>query len=328
MYKLKLPLFGLIFSLFLTAFAHSAEPAFKPGGGEFVYAGYASLKDKPVTVHYYIPEDGDIRTMPVLFAFSGAGRGAKGNLTTWKPFAQLKKFIVIAPEYAKKHYSNNEYQFGGVSKDDTRYLAVPKERWTYNTVEAIFDFFKKETGNKSETYDIWGHSAGGQFVHRFLLWMPDARVNRAVAANPGVWTFPLMEGLKDGNGEVFAWPYSVKDTLITKDQLRKFFARKMWVVLGDRDIDTKSKSFPKMPGAMAEGGTRFERGKNFFEMSKKTAAGMNAEFNWKISVVKGVAHAGRGIVYGTSTKDENNKSVYSVDNITKTASYWLLYGDR
>jgi methyltransferase (TIGR00027 family) len=37
-------------------------------------------------------------------------------------------------------------------------------------------------GNKNPSYFIYGHSEGGQFVHRLVLFLPDARFARAVAA--------------------------------------------------------------------------------------------------------------------------------------------------
>ena len=47
---------------------------------------------------------------------------------------------------------------------------------------ASFVTVKAATGNRSERYHLYGHSAGAQFVHRFLYFMPDARVAKAVAA--------------------------------------------------------------------------------------------------------------------------------------------------
>ena len=35
---------------------------------------------------------------------------------------------------------------------------------------------KAATGNRSERYFLYGHSAGAQFVHSFLYAMPQARV--------------------------------------------------------------------------------------------------------------------------------------------------------
>ena len=50
-------------------------------------------------------------------------------------------------------------------------------------IEPLFDHARARFGMEADAYSIYGHSAGAQFVHRFLFHVPDARVARAVAAN-------------------------------------------------------------------------------------------------------------------------------------------------
>lgn len=142
---------------------------FKKGEGSMTYAEYAPLSDKPVTLYYYVPKKGDMKSMPILFAMHGAKRDGKKTVGYWKELAEEYGFIVLAPEFSKKYYPQRAYQYGNVSKQEKDYDLNPQNEWTYNIIEAIFDFFCQTTGNLSDKYDIWGHSAGGQFVHRFLL---------------------------------------------------------------------------------------------------------------------------------------------------------------
>ena len=210
------------------------------GEGSFVYTGYEPLKDKPITLYYYIPSGGEVERMPVLFSMHGAERDGTIQRNAWKYFAEEYGFVVLAPEYSKTYYTENDYQFGGVYRSAGSGVLNEEPKWTYRTVEALFDYFKSETGNTSATYHLFGHSAGGQFVHRFLLAMPGARVGRAVAANPGSWTFPFAEGITGTDGKSYGWPYAVAATPFADGgHLTAVFARKIRTVMPAGGISSR-----------------------------------------------------------------------------------------
>lgn len=311
-----------LFILLATVFTGFAQGnPWHRGEGQFEYE-YPNLPGKKITVYYYIPTSGDITSMRVLFSMHGAERSGKTSRFVWKEFAEADGFIVIAPEYSKEYFIEREYQYGGVYDENGN--VNPREKWTYSTVEAIFDLFLSQTGSHAEVYDMWGHSAGGQFTHRYTLAMPEARLGTAVAANPGTWTFPLLDGLKAPSGKVYGWPYSLLDSPFDEAALRKFFARKLVVSLGNMDTATSGKHVPTYEAAIAQGKYRFERGRNFYKLGRSLAKKMGAEFNWKKVEVEGIGHAGRGMTYGTY-KTVNGKAQYSIDNITRTGAYSILY---
>ena len=274
------------------------------GGGKFVYSKYRPLEDKPVNVHYYIPKNGDVTRMPLLFAMHGAERTSTAQLTSWTNLAETYRFILIAPEFTKENgYTENDYQFGGIfvsaSSDRTR----PEEQWTYQLIEALFDYIKVETDNTSEFYNMFGHSAGGQFVHRFLWAMPHARVNRAVAANPGSLTFPLIDGITGTDQAVYGWPYSIyKSPFADKEHLRSFFARQLFIQTGTEDTRTDN-SFPDDPPSMAQGKTRHERAHTFYTCCQEQAKALGISLTVKIVDVKGAGHSSQQMVYGLPSPD-------------------------
>lgn len=239
---------GFLLFLFLLSCSDSSEPIipidngeqkgslFNRGEDSIVFTGYEPLKDKPVTIHYYIPTKGDITEMPVLFSMHGAERDGTIQRNAWKYFAEHYGFIVLAPQFSKTYYKENDYQFGGVYTSASFTTLNDKEKWTYHVIESIFDYFKEDTKNRSFTYDIFGHSAGGQFVHRFLLAMPVARVNKAVAANPGSWTFPYKEGIIGTDDKVYGWPYAIINSPFESDEcIRKFFEKTLYIQIGTAD---------------------------------------------------------------------------------------------
>lgn len=294
------------------------------GLSSFEYTEYEPLKDRPITVYCYIPTKGDIQNMRVLFMLHGAGRKPLISMKAWNQFAERDGFIVIAPQYDMKLYPGWRYQTGGVVYKGK---VQPRENWTYNSIEAIFDHFKKHTGSKAEVYDMFGHSAGGQFTHRFALAMPEARLNIGVAANPGHWTMPLVDGLPSiTTDKKYGWPYSVKGTpLADAEVLKKFLSRKLYIQVGKDDVKTSGKWVPTGDKALSQGEHRLGRARNMYKTSKKVAKKNKWEFNWTKVEVKGVGHNSKGMIYGTYTLDENGKKKFSMDNITKNGAYYILY---
>jgi hypothetical protein len=65
-----------------------------------------------------------------------------------------------------------------------------KSTWAFTAIERLFDAVREALALRRNDYDIVGFSGGGQFVHRLVLFLPEARFHRAVAASPGRYVFP------------------------------------------------------------------------------------------------------------------------------------------
>ena len=323
---MKKRLFFPLLLLLFTAISAMAQNPWQRGAHAFEYTGYEPLSDRIITVRYYIPIKGDIKSMRVLFSMHGSERNAASGIETWRYFAEQDGFVVIAPEYTKENgWKENDYQFGGIFTSSSNKVLNPPEKWTYQTIEAIFDLFKEQTGNTAEQYDIHGHSAGGQFVNRMVLAMPNARIRLAVASNPSTWTYPFIDGIKDKEGNVYGWPYSVMGSpFATEEHVKRYLAAPLIVHLGNADISTTDEQLSKTPGAMAQGPCRFDRGNAFFKASSQLAKQTKTPFAWRRVEVDDVGHAGRTIVYGKS-RSVNGQRVFSTDYITKTGAYNLIF---
>lgn len=291
------------------------------GKGVFVYSKYKPLESKPVNVNYYIPTKGDVSRMPILFAMHGSERTGKAQMTSWTNLAEQYRFILIAPEFTKENgYTENDYQFGGIFESASSKRLKPEAEWTYQLIESLFDYIRKETDNVSESYNMFGHSAGAQFVHRFLWAMPKARVYRAVAANPGSLTYPLVEGIRGTDGVSYGWPYSILDTpFANKERISLFFSRQLFIQTGTADTRTDN-SFPSNPPSMAQGGTRHERAHNFFESCRKQAGDLGVSLTIKLVDVKDAGHSSQQMVYGLPSPDTNRPEIRGPGN-----AYDLLF---
>ncbi|MBR3028565.1 MAG: succinylglutamate desuccinylase/aspartoacylase family protein [Bacteroidales bacterium] len=256
-----------------------------PGEGVFTYADYAPYSDKPIDVHYFIPSDGDAATMPILFVMQGADRGWTCLMKTWKQDAQKYRFIVVIPVFTKELYPVEEYQEMGVYSEAGT-LNAPG-RTAAILIDKVFERFREEIGGRQQRYSFYGHSAGGQFVHRALLLHDSPYVERSVVGSPGWYTFP-------DNSEM-RYPYGVTDLpYINEDDLRRFVTREAWVQVSDGD--TLRESFlRKTPEAELQGRNREERGKSFYASLCKTATDLGVENGWKFVEEHDVAHHSSGM---------------------------------
>lgn len=307
---------------------------FKRGAGQFEYTEYAPLSEKPITVFYYIPTRGNIKKMPVLFSMHGAERNGLVQRGAWRNLAEEYGFIVIAPQFTHENgYEENDYQFGGVSESTREFKIKKREEWTYSIIENLFDYFLECTQSNAKTYDMFGHSAGGQFVHRYLLATPEARVRRAVAANSGNYTYPDEAGLfsdDDVAAEVQTWPYTVKDTPFAADScLQAFFNRDLVILIGSQDIAPQQEDKPANNPMRVQGKSRYERAYRFFNHSREIARKKNMNFNWRIREVPGAEHSSGQMIYGQhdvrSKLIRAKERVWDLQDLTNYGAYSILF---
>ena len=135
-------------------------------------------------------------------------------------------------------------------------------------------------------YTLFGHSAGSQFAHRFLYYVPDARVNRAILANAGWYTMPDFD---------VAYPYGLKDAGVPEEVLPGYLARDVVVLLGDADISRDDENLRKTPEADRQGHHRYERGHNFYLLAKTRAESLGVDFGWRLQEVPGAIHSNAGM---------------------------------
>ena len=319
-----------LFTFLIFAFAALASYGenlgkFHRGTDSLVFV-YEPLAEKPILLYYYIPTSGNVENMPVLFSFHGAERLGAPQIDIWKDFAERDGFIVLAPQFSKEYYNENQYQFGNVFTTRKCKTLNPENKWTYSTIEPMLEFMQKETGNKAPTYRIFGHSGGAQFVHRYLIAKPDARVEKAVAANPGSWTWISDDGSVNGFSEDVTWPYTLKNTPFNNERnIKAYLARNFVVQLGNADTLTSGAGLPTAPASLAQGASRFERGQNYFQTVEEYAQEHGYTFSWKKVIVKGVGHRGKSMVYARSKRDASGVRQYSIDNIYKTGAYSILF---
>ena len=190
---------------------------------------------------------------------------------------------MLVPEFRDADFPGSEsYNYGNVV--DAEGAVRPESQWAFSAIEQIFDDARRRFSLETDVYAIYGHSAGAQFVHRFLFHVPQARLTRAVAANAGWYTMP-DPGID--------FPYGLSGSAIRADPLAAALGLQFTILLGDADTDPNHPSLRRTPEAMAQGGHRFARGQAFFEAARSYAAGREIPFNWQLVTVPGADHDNR-----------------------------------
>jgi poly(3-hydroxybutyrate) depolymerase len=236
--------------------------------------------DGPMTVWYYRPRPLRAEAQ-IVFVMHGSSRTAQAARDIGAVYGRHHGSVVLAPEFSERHYPGDTYAFGNMV--DSRGQLLAESRWGLSAIEHLFDAVRQAAGLTTSSYDIVGHSAGGQFVHRLVLFVPGARFRRAVATSPGRYAFPSL---------TVAFPYGLHGTAIDSAALVHALSRDFVLLLGDRDTEDRSRE----PEAMSQGRNRLARGLRFFAAATDAANQLNAPLAWRLVILHDANHSPRPMV--------------------------------
>lgn len=220
---------------------------------------------------------------PIVFVMHGVQRNADEYRDQWHELAIKHQFLLVVPEFSNAAFKGSRgYNLGNVFDADGKEVA--EANWSYSAIEPLFDEVRQRFSVTSGHYALYGHSAGSQFVHRFMFHVPNARVSQVVSANAGWYMMPDY-------GQDF--PYGLKGSVITRDKLKLALQLPVTILLGDKDTDPNHKSLRQKPEAMAQGEHRFARGNSFFSAAEAAAKQLDVPFNWQLITVDGADHDNR-----------------------------------
>jgi poly(3-hydroxybutyrate) depolymerase len=191
----------------------------------------------------------------------------------WAPAAARGDRVVLVPEFdARRWPGSRRYNLGNATGSGPSAFAV---------VEELCRVVRERLGLVEDGFAIWGHSAGAQFVHRFVLFRPAAPVRVAIVAGAGWYTAPDLSA---------RWPYGLAHRRLsfTPEDVRTWAARPVVLMRGTLDV-RRDLHLRTTPEAMAQGPNRFQR-----------AAWMHAHIHrvephsgWRLVDVPGMGHDDR-----------------------------------
>ena len=268
---MRLNLFSFIFFIFSSINLYAAKL------DKFTFTSW----NKPnLDIFYYLPKTIDDETK-IFFVVHGNNRNADDYLKTWIRLTKDENIAIFAPQFKKTSFINFNTLQMSTSNGKIR---TNTDLYLNNSIDILFEYIKSKFKLADNLYDIYGHSAGAQFVHRYLLLSDNPKVNKAVAANAGWYTFL--------NGADF--PYGVKNppVSLTDSNVKNFLSTKLYILIGTNDIDVNS-SINKSVGAQKQGINRLQRAENFFKYTESIVKQNNLKFNWKYQAVPGAPHSNK-----------------------------------
>ena len=238
----------------------------------------------PMTVFLHRPEgwrpDG-----PIVVVMHGIRRDADAYRDAWVPHADAHGFLLVCPCYGAAAFPGDRwYNFGNAA--DTEGVPQPQGAWTFTALDRAVDAARTACGAEREGFALYGHSAGAQFVHRYLLLTGAPRVSRLIVANSGWYSMPRFD---------VDFPYGLGRTVCTEGSLAAALGRPVTILLGEEDRDPNHPSLRRDAGSDAQGTNRLERGQAFYGMAQAVAGRLGCGFAWRLQTVPGVAHSNAGM---------------------------------
>ncbi len=264
---------------------------FTPRFGE---VKFAARDGKELAALVYRSSEFDPVNGPIWFIMHGANRAVERYLYAAAPVAERHNALAIAIDFSKDAYPfGRDYTLGLTTRGRPDAKALAEGRWRkpdaylYAEVEHVFEAARQSLGGRQRGYYLFGHSAGAQFAHRLMTFLPKARVLGAVAANAGWYTLPAA-----GEDPNLVMPYGLSGAPLTRQDLHTFFAAPLVVMLGERDTTTPDTDslVRGTAEAMAQGATRLDRGRFYFATGRAQAGKHGVEFGWRLAIVPRARH--------------------------------------
>jgi len=208
-------------------------------------------------------------------------------LNLWRTFAKKNGYILISPAFNQENFSSREgdHALGGYRGLFGR--NIPADEWVLRLVKAFQDFYHLPPN----PFFLYGHSAGGQFVGRFLIMHPE-EVFKAVISSAATYPQPNPD---------IPWPFGmtglnadiVWDETTTR-HINIYPEKKNWlaatqvpstVIVGLNDTS----ELPLFPGQ--KGNNRFTIAQNWVADMKKLAEENGVESRIKIEIIPGKGHS-------------------------------------
>src|SRR6516225_5144985 len=210
----------------------------QPGRASIPYLDRYS-PDRPLVLECFRPR-GHNPDNPVVIVQHGMSRNGAEYCEAWGPAAEQHGFLIVAITFSKEAWPDAvTYNNGHVLDGDGS--VRPRECWSQAIPVRVFALLREAGVTRRDKTYLWGHSAGGQFVHRLLATQPHGVFQAVGAANSGWYTLPTLD---------LHYPDGLGGIGLTRDDVVRFLGYPLVIFSGDQDIDGTAENFPRHEAAM------------------------------------------------------------------------------
>ena len=238
----------------------------------------------PITLNCHRPE-GVAADAPVVLVQHGVLRNGDDYRDFWMPAADRYGLQIIAPTFGNEHWPGVEsYNNGSVWSEEGD--LQPRDYWAYQAVMNLAQQLRDAGVVQQQPLYLFGHSAGGQFVHRLVSTLGAAGFAGVAAGNPGWYTLP--DAQQD-------FPQGLAGIGLADGALAQLLRTPLVILAGDRDTDTQDPNLPAEPAALRQGPHRFARAHHYYAAGLQAAARLGIPLAWQLHEVAGIGHDGEAM---------------------------------
>jgi len=219
---------------------------------------------------------------PVVIVQHGQSRNGREYCDAWIPTADAAGLLIVAITFPKEFWPDAAVYNNGNVHDEAGAVRA-REAWSLAIPGRLFELLREAGVTTQRQAYLWGHSAGGQFVHRLIATQPHELFVAAGAANSGWYTLPTL---------ALPYPQGLGGIGLTEDDLVRLLRYPLTIFAGDRDIDSAGENLPNHAEARTQGPHRFARAHLYFERGREAAARLGVPCHWHLVSVPGISHQG------------------------------------
>lgn len=223
---------------------------------------------------------------PVVLVQHGVLRNGDDYRDFWIPAADRHGLLIVAPTFSDEQWPGLDSYNNGLVIDDETADVRPVAHWTYGVLGRLWADLQAAGITTRAQSHLFGHSAGGQFVHRLLSSQPHAPFEAAIAANAGWYTLPELD---------IDYPEGMRIDGLGTDHLTRLLAFPLTLLLGECDNDVDAPNLPKNPEALRQGPHRHARGHRYAQAGAAAAQKLDVPCNWTTRDVAHIGHNGNAM---------------------------------